>query len=370
MRRKLISVLTFAAFVVSLSGFASAQTNNKAIPTTSDLYVISAKAGGVNYVEGKVAVAAKNKKSGYLLKGDTLEAGDKVSTGADGKAEILLNPGSYVRLAENSSFEFATTSLDNLRLKLNSGSAVFEVITDDQFKIAVNTPKARFLIAASGIYRVSVSADGSGKIVVWKGKAQIGDSNATIVKSGREATVSGNQVAVAKFDRDEKTPLEDWSKIRAKDLAKANSRLQRPDLRNSLISGFGASRWDMYNSYGLWVFNPAFGGYCFLPFGYGWSSPYGYGYGRDLWYFRLPYAVYTQPPTYSGGTTSAGGGNGRTKTVINPPMPYEGLQRKIRPPVNERSEDNSPFPSMQPSPSVGIPPSGSRTKGVLTNNNE
>ncbi len=114
MKKNLISALTVGVFVFLFSGFVFAQNNNKTISTTKDLYVISAKAGGVNYVEGQVIVAGKNKRGGNLFKGDTVEVGDKVSTGADGKAEILLNPGSYVRLAENSSFEFLTTSLDNL----------------------------------------------------------------------------------------------------------------------------------------------------------------------------------------------------------------------------------------------------------------
>ncbi len=361
MKKNLISVLTFGMLAVLFSSFVFAQNNNKTVSSTSDLYVISAKAGGVNYVEGKVVVAGKNNRSGYLLKGDTVEVGDKVSTGADGKAEILLNPGSYIRLAENSSFEFLTTSLNNLRLKLNGGSAMFEVIADDEFKIAVKTPKADFSIITSGVYRVSVLNDGSGKIAVWKGKAQIGDFNYTEIKAGREAVVKGSQVAIEKFDRDEKDALENWSKTRAKDLAKVNSRLQRQDIRNTLISGFGASRWNMYNSFGLWVFDRSFGSYCFLPFGYSWNSPYGYSYGRDLWYFRLPRVIYTQPPP-SGGTTVAG--KSKTRKIINPPMPYEKIQTTVDRNKSERIIDNSQFPSSIPSQSsapVNVRPAG---KGV------
>jgi hypothetical protein len=361
MKKNLISVLTFGMLAVLFSSFVFAQNNNKTVSSTSDLYVISAKAGGVNYVEGKVVVAGKNNRSGYLLKGDTVEVGDKVSTGADGKAEILLNPGSYIRLAENSSFEFLTTSLNNLRLKLNGGSAMFEVIADDEFKIAVKTPKADFSIITSGVYRVSVLNDGSGKIAVWKGKAQIGDFNYTEIKAGREAVVNGSQVAIEKFDRDEKDALENWSKTRAKDLAKVNSRLQRQDIRNTLISGFGASRWNMYNSFGLWVFDRSFGSYCFLPFGYSWNSPYGYSYGRDLWYFRLPRVIYTQPPP-SGGTTVAG--KSKTRKIINPPMPYEKIQTTVDRNKSERIIDNSQFPSSIPSQSsapVNVRPAG---KGV------
>jgi hypothetical protein len=370
MKKNLISGLTFVLSIVLSSGFVFAQNNNnKAVPPTSDLYVISAKAGGVNYIEGKVAVAGKNKRSGYLLKGDTVEIGDKVSTGTDGKAEILLNPGSYVRLAENSNFEFLTTSLDNLQLKLNGGSAMFEVIADDEFKVFVKTPKADFSIITSGVYRVSVLNDGSGKITVWKGMARIGNYfEESEIKSGREAIVGDGKVAIAKFDRDEKDALEDWSKNRAKDLAKLNSRLQRPDLRNSLISGFSSSRWNMYNSFGLWVFDQSFGSYCFLPFGYGWSSPYGYSYGRDLWCFRLPGVIYNQSPPNGSGTVIAG--KSRTREIINPPMPYERIQTKIERRSIDRGIDNPQFPSITPSSGATSPavvtPSG-KTRRTIDN---
>lgn len=365
MKKKLATILTFGMFAVLLSGSAPAQTARKTVSSTGDLYVISAKAGGVNYTEGKVVVARADKTSGYLLKGDNLEIGDKVSTGADGKAEILLNPGSYVRLAENSTFEFSTTSLDDLKLKLTGGSAMFEVIADKEFKVAVNTPKAQFLIVTSGIYRVSVLGDGSGKIAVWRGKAQIGDSSAAEIKGGKAAVVNGNQVAVEKFDRDEKTALEEWSKTRAKDLARVNSRLQRNDIRNSLISGFGASRWNMYNSFGLWVFEPSFGSYCFLPFGYGWGSPYGYSYGRDLGYFRLPPVIYNQPPPPGGGTTAA---KSRVRAVLNPTMPYEVIQSKMGRDTSDRNVGNPNFPGSQPS-SGGTPvmvrPTAKRERGAI-----
>lgn len=348
MKKNLISSLAFAIFAVLFSSFAFAQNNNKAIPSTSDLYVISAKAGGVNYIEGKVAVAGKNKRSGYLLKGDTVEVGDRVSTGADGKAEILLNPGSYVRLAENSNFEFLTTSLDNLQLKLSGGSALFEVIADDEFKVIVKTPKADFSIVRPGVYRVSVLNDGSGKIAVSKGTAQIESYfEATVIKAGKEAVVNGDKVAIAKFDRDEKDALDDWSKTRAKDLARVNSRLQRPNLRNTLISGFGASRWNMYNSFGLWVFDQSFGSFCFLPFGYGWSSPYGYSYGRDLWYFQLPGVIYNQLPPGGGGNTTVGKSSDRI--TLNQPMPYERIQTKMERRSIDRNIDNPQYPSVAPS---------------------
>lgn len=342
MKKNFMYVFAVGAIALLFSSFVVAQ-DERAVSAAGSLYVISAKAGGVNYVEGKVAVAQKSGKSGYLLKGDNLEVGDKVSTDADGKAEILLNPGSYVRLAENSNFEFTNTSLDSLQVKLTGGSAMFEVITDDEFKFSVKTPQTQFKIVESGVYRVDVLSDGSGKIAVWKGKAEIGTDKATTVKSGREATIIGGQTVVAKFDRDDRDALAVWSKTRAKELAKVNSRLERDNLRNSLLNSYNRNGWNMYDSYGLWVYDRFSRNYCFLPFGYGWNSPYGFGFGRDIWYFRLPQVIYNHPPTYSGN-------NDRR---INPPS--ERVQKDFGRMPPERGTDSTPFPKSHPSPQISPP---------------
>src|SRR5688572_13626650 len=131
MKKNLLFAFSIASLGLLLSSFVFAQ-DDRVVSAAGDTYVISAKAGGINFVEGKVSIARKDGKSSYLIKDDKLEIGDKVTTGTDGKAEILLNPGSFVRLGTNTGFEFITTDLDNLKLKLSSGSAIFEVYADDE----------------------------------------------------------------------------------------------------------------------------------------------------------------------------------------------------------------------------------------------
>lgn len=306
-------------FVLCLSfaftGVALNAQNDILSAAAGDRYVISAKAGGVNFVEGTVSVVRKEGKSGYLLKGDTLQIGDKVSTGANGKAEILLNPGSFLRLGGNSTFEFKTTSLDDLQVKLDSGSAILEVFAAEEFKVAVSTPNAKYLLVETGIYRVDVLGGGKGRLEVWNGLARVGGS-VEIVKSGRAALTAGSgSVAVAKFDRHDKDALDLWSKARGKELARITKSFQRDGLRTALMRSFLGRGWNMYNSFGLWVFNPFYGTYCFLPFGYGWSSPYGYGFGHYLGWYDLPWTVY-YPPHHSGGGNTGGGSNQPTITPI------------------------------------------------------
>jgi hypothetical protein len=288
-----IFALTALCLLLGIGVFAQQEDERRLTNAASSIYVISAKAGGVNFVTGKVAVDRKDGKSGYLIKGDELEVGDKVSTGADGKAEILLNPGSYVRLGQNTEFEFVTTSLENLQVKINKGSAIFEVIADNEFNVSVAARQANFNIIKSGVYRVDVAGGGDASIEVWKGRANVEDDQSTELKGGQMASVSGGQTVITKFDRDDKDELEAWSKLRAKDLAKINSKLNRTSLRNSLIAG--SRSWNIYDSFGLWVFDSYSRSYCFLPFGYGWRSPYGYWFDRDIWAMNLPW-IYYQPP--------------------------------------------------------------------------
>jgi len=294
MRRNMLRVLSLTVAAVLLSTFAFAQ-DSRLLSAVGDMYVISAKAGGVNFIEGKVSIARKKGKSGLLLKGDNVEIGDKVLTGTSGKAEILLNPGSYLRLSENSTFEFVSTELDNLQIKLNSGTAIFEVYADDEFNVAIDTPKTDFFLVKSGVYRIDIAADGSEKIEVWKGRAQIGNAEVNIVKGGNVVVIRNGQQQTAKFDRDEKDEFELWSRLRAKELAKINSKLERNLMKTSLLNSYNRQSWNLYDSFGVWVVNRNNGTHCFLPFGYGWRSPYGYGFGYHLGNYNLPWYVFYPP---------------------------------------------------------------------------
>ncbi len=353
MTKRIFKIFAISAvfLLMAMLTFAQSERNSSAV---SELYVISANAGGVNYTQGKVAVVKNNSRSGYLVKGDRLEIGEKVSTGINGRAEILLNPGSFVRLGENTDFEFVSTSLDDLKIKLTHGSAVFEVIAVDEFDVSIETPKAEFKAIESGIYRVDVLADGSGQIFVYNGKAEINDANATTVKKGRMAIVSGKNVSVEKFDRDDKGELDLWSKTRAKELAKVNSKLQRDDLRNSLLNSFNRRSWGLNDSFGVWAFDRVSGQYCFVPFGYGWGSPYGYYYGRDLGYFRLPRYVYYYPTRNNTGST------GSTNTTPSTTNRDRG-ERNNTPPFTRVNPGVQRLPSSSPTinspePRRSIPP--------------
>ena len=372
------------AFIIGLLGLCCAFTASGQTQRTQALgqYVISAKAGGVNFVSGKVTVTRRSGTSGLLLQGDEIQIGDRITTGEDGKAEVLLNPGSYLRVGPNTSFDFASTDLEDLRVNLRTGSAVFEIIATDEFKVTIKMPQSDVQLTNSGVFRIDVQADGTAKLSVFKGKAYVGPASRTEVGSGRTATVGrGGGVSVAKFDRDTDDPLDIWSKDRAKELTRLNAKLERDSLRNSLLTSFNNRGWNLYNSFGLWVFDPRFGRFLFLPFGYGWSSPYGWDYDYDLWRCRMPWYIWS--PTYNTPTAPTGsGGSGypprsttneaRRQRMHTPP--FQRVEREImtsgrsdvsvRPsfPDSRRSDstrDTSTSPVMT-APPIVIAPSSSR----------
>jgi hypothetical protein len=274
--------------LVALTGFGQV--------ATADKYLITAKAGGVNLVQGEVTISRSDGRSGLLVKGDEVQIGERVTTGSDGRAEILMNPGSYIRLGSNSSFEFASTDLDDVRLKMHKGTAILEVFGTDGFQVDLSTDTARFTLLDSGVYRIDAAPNGSSTVAVWRGKLRAGTDEKTSFGRGKVVTFDGKAYIAAKFDRDDMDTLSVWSRERSKELSKISASLRPSVLRDPLINSFRSSRWDLYNSFGLWVYNPFARSFCFLPFGYGWSSPYGYGFGRSIWFYNLPAVIYNQPP--------------------------------------------------------------------------
>jgi hypothetical protein len=294
----------------------------------SQVYVVSAKAGGVSYVIGGVRVTRDNTGMTQILaKGDEIGDKDQISVDANGKAEILLNPGSYLRLAENTELRMLDTSLDSLKLKLNSGSALIEAIdvgSDDGAVVTMQTPHTVIELEKSGIYRINANADNT-EIYVWKGAATVAGE---IIKGGRKTVVSKNGAiaATAKFDKDdERDALDIWSKDRAKELAKLNDKLERRELERA-FRGTSLSAFSPFGSRGFWVMNRFTGAYCFVPFGFDyWDSPYGFGYNRGIFwgYGYRPVVVYPQKvrQVYDNPASTGARGGGMKTDIRTMPAP-------------------------------------------------
>jgi hypothetical protein len=280
-------------FALSFVALTAAGTD--AAGQSRDLRVVSARAGGVNYVLGDVKYRPKGSDVWKTLSTrDTLDSGDAVRTGAAAVVEVLLNPGSYLRAGGATEFVLADASLDELRIRLNRGSVVVEAMSygDAKLDIRVDTPQTQSAILRTGIYRYNATATGTTEVIVQKGRALVGAGvSAIVLKGGKmvRVTTGGGAPEVAKFDKKTRDELDQWSQERGKDLAQANSRITRRQANTLLASVrnrdiFGRNGFD-----GFWFYDARRGCYVFLPFYGGWRSPYGSWYNSSLyWYNNCP----------------------------------------------------------------------------------
>jgi hypothetical protein len=270
---------------------------------------------------------------------DDLKAGDLVTTGAASQVEVLLNPGSYLRVGENSAFEFVDNSLANLRVRLAKGSAIVEATgtEDAKLNITVLTPQLSFLIERRGVYRINVGSAASTELLVQKGSVVL-DGQTAAIKSGTKITFGKGSFVTAKLTKSERDEFDDWSKERANTLAKANYKLSARGLNSYFANTSFEWAFSAANPYGFWAFSPFARCYTFLPFYYGWSSPYGHSYGLyfdryDFWLQRggccgRGYSpVIVSNPSSSGSSgggfpgSGSSGGSGGSIGPSRPPAP-------------------------------------------------
>ena len=338
--RSLLAVVA----VCLATGFAAAQNRER--------FGISAQAGGVNAVSGEVLMKRKGQEPKMLTSQDDLASGDIVDTSRGSQAEILLNPGTYLRLAEASELVLVDNSLDNLEVRLNRGSAIIEATGPDQMSqnIPVVTDQGRLTIVRAGIYRIN-ALPGVTELLVQKGRVRLDNDPQNIVKGGKKVTIRGLAPAsIAKITKEDRDDFDDWSKERGKNLARANSKLS-----DRALLGYGRSIWGLrslgYARFGVWSWSPFARCYTFLPFSYGWGSPYGSWYGSYAFggfYGGRGYYGGSYYPTGSGNSGSitsgsAPAGSGGTAA----PSPMSMPEFKSAPP------QTAPQPVFAPAPHGG-----------------
>jgi uncharacterized membrane protein YgcG len=211
-------------------------------------YLVSAKAGLVNYIDGPANVHIRQQ----------VEEGAPIETYSRGHVEVLLNPGSFLRLGENSKAVIDSADLSKIAVHVVDGEALIEAAEiQKQLPIEVTTDRLRVLIVSPGVYRFS-----SGTASVIAGRLREVDSPITVKKghqiAEQEDGVAATSVPVAFVD-----DLDRWSRDRSFELSKANAQVQKS---YSPVS-YGSS----------WMFSPFLDGFTFLPFRM-YRSYYGYSF--------------------------------------------------------------------------------------------
>ena len=351
-----LSVLSIA-FILCCSIVNLAQTRDK--------FLISAKAGGINAITGQASVHGRGEGDWQQLSiTDDLDAGDRVRTSFDGRIEILLNPGSYLRVGGDSEVELSDNSLSNLEVRLLRGTAIVEATGMDGLELNINisTPHTKLAIVRQGLYRLNVVPGDATELIVRKGHVILSDTH-TKVKGGNKVVFSATAVSVAKLTKDEKKAIEKqevdvWSKKRADTLAKANRRIT-DRMVNSAFASYRDTDPFGWTRLGLWFFNRNAGCYTFRPFFYGFTSPYGSFYTTSIYNNYTPPRQSTgsgwpaQGGQSSGGGGYSGGGNsngGSSPAPSRPTIDYGGGIGRQPSPMGNPSSGERMRPRLEPRP--------------------
>jgi predicted amidohydrolase len=253
--------------------------------------ITSARSGTLHYFDGDVSIdgtqlVAKSAKFPEIKEQGVLKTGK-------GRAEILLTPGVFLRVGEDSSIRMLDTRLVSTRVDILSGSAVIE--SDDPQMSLKDSPVTllykdyEIRMVKHGL--IEITSDPA-QVKVFKGEAEVSTAdNKAVVREGRLMPFSAGLVT-EKFDPKEGDDLYLWARDRSENLSAANMSSARSISQGScyVACNNGGGAWN-----GGWYYNPYFdmityvpgGGVFWNPWGYGFFSPLtigNYYYPTGYWY--------------------------------------------------------------------------------------
>jgi hypothetical protein len=308
--------ISFATVTAVFVCFAALSLN------VSAQYLVSSKAGFVNRAEGTVSILrvdSEDGQAGRASLGTQMRDGDRLMTGADARAEILLSPGNYLRLNQNSEVRAVNTNWASMTFELVKGAMIVEVGIDPQpahgfvptgdrtvtkkTPLEVVTPQGTFFVAKDSLVRVDAKSAATW-VAVRQGEIKLGtrdlvaSNKAEKVKRGKLVRLTSSaQPELAKVDKDQVDDFDTWSFTRAQTLVAANLAALR---QNSFLSQMG------------WYYNSFYGCYTFVPRRGYLVSPYGFGFFRnwaDCYWYNPFYGGYYGGGYYGGGYYGNGGGS-------------------------------------------------------------
>src|ERR1700691_2022894 len=228
----------------------SAQTFRTALP------------GTVNYVEGQVPIDGK--PLNLRQDGNTQVQPNQSLMTANGKAEMLLSPGVFVRAGSNSEIRLVSAGLVAPTIEVVRGQAMIEVdqkLKDARIDVLEHGVTASIL--KYGLYRFDSD---NGGIEVLDGQVRVTENGQSKeFGKGKEVFINGQPLKTVSFDRKAEDDLYQWSSVRSAYLAEANMATAR-----TIYMGYGPN-WGTG-----WYWSPYFAAWTWLPGDESFYSPFGY----------------------------------------------------------------------------------------------
>ncbi|MDZ4798283.1 MAG: hypothetical protein SGI92_08985 [Bryobacteraceae bacterium] len=260
--------------------------------------VISAKSGMIHYTEGVVTLDGVEVVKKNSADFPAMKEGAELKT-TMGRAEVLLSPGVFMRVAENSGVRLVKNDILDTQLGITGGSLLIEVSeAEKNSALSVAVGETKLDLGRRGLYRIDFSP---AQVRVYNGSAlAVAGGQTVTVKEGKEATLNTAVIVQSKFDKEETDAFYRWASRRSGYIASANLSAAKRTYDN------GTSM-----AYSNWMYNPYFGMFTYMPYRGLYHSPFGYSYfspGAVANVFYRP--VYNSPSSggFGGGGMDAGRG--------------------------------------------------------------
>jgi hypothetical protein len=284
--------------------------------------VISAHSGLIHYSDGSVFLDDQRveQKTGKF---DQINNGSELRT-QDGRAEVLLTPGTFLRVGANSAIRMLSNKLEDTRVELLSGSAVVDqgpdTLADTSVTVLYNLDQVH--IKKPGRYRFDSDPP---QLKVESGDAEVTGEGKTVEAAAGYVVAFDGKLTARKLLNDASQgaarsgdDLETWSEARNNSVDQSNQQAAATSDLSGVIDGWNNNPDTVLQSLGIppyipgmssMVPPPGYGSYgsglygsglygsgLYGPGLYG-SGLYGAGYGSPLYFSALyPYSLYGLGP--------------------------------------------------------------------------
>ena len=233
--------------------------------------------GTLNYVEGQASIGDQPLNSQAIGQAQ-LAAGQSLTTG-NGKAEVLLTPGVFLRVGSDSAVKMISPSLTHTVVQVDRGEATVEVTQIyPQNNLQIDENGATAQLVKDGFYDFDANTN---QILVFDGQAMVvaGDREVK-VKGGHEVDLNAAKIKSHGFDKKEyeSSDLYNWSSLRSAYIAEANADIAP----KYIVNGWYGPGWIGAG----WYWDPWFSCYTFLPGDGIFYSPFGWGFYSPLFAFN------------------------------------------------------------------------------------
>lgn len=233
--------------------------------------------GTVNYIQGAVYLNG-SQLNPRDVGNTTVQPGQQITTN-NGKAEVLLTPGVFLRLDNNSAAKMISPDLAMTQVELDKGRAGVEVDEiHDQNDLQVIDAGVTTRLNKRGYYEFDANHP---EAMVFKGQAhvQVNDNKWKEIKGDHEFALNeGAQISSEKPQKfnesDSKDELYNWNSLRSEYMAEAN---------NQMAADYAGP----YAGPG-WYWNPWAVDYAYMGFG-PFASPFGWGFYPMGWWGGMPF---------------------------------------------------------------------------------